>query len=287
MPFTPTADLPPNPSVRIFFIGQLILEPSRDKKTCEVFINRSAPDHHLSIEVRRKRPKLPDVIVMRHLGPLSFIGTSDVAPKHGMFITVSNSAEDVKRYNGGNSSPEGKKLDHALNLKEIHDVPTGKVDPSGGRPSILLDNAVFYTADMTPDDLTITLQKKTANSTPEEIQPIASIIGANIYLKEESVVSLNWRQLGREVSLDLDFRNAEEGATYEIYISNDPLYDDDGLDKPFKHDEFAEYYRILPDLPSNERFQLDFPEEDPDAPRGDRGSGRVPCMAVLLNDGDS
>lgn len=285
MPFTPTADLPPNPSVRIFFSGQLVLEPSIDKKTCEVFINRTAPDHHLSIEVRRKRPKLPDVVVMRHLGPLSFAGVPlGTTPRHGMFIQVSDSAEDIKKYNEGTASTEGKSLDLALNLKTIHDVPTNAVDLLGGLPSIRLDNAIFYTADVTPADLPITLQKKKTGSPLKRLPPIASIIGANIYLQGKSKVTLTWRQLGRDINLDLDFRKVESGASYEIYISNDPLYDDDSLLKPFQHDEFTEYYKLLPTVPLEERFKLDFPVELPDAPRGDRGSSRAPCMSVLLND---
>jgi len=284
MPLTPRRDLPTNPAVRIFFTGQLILEPSADNKTCEVFVNRSAADHNLSIEVRRKRPNLPDVIVMRHLGALSFAHETGEPSRHGMFIRVSKSTDGVQRYTGEAASTEGKSLDQALNLKRLHAVPTGEVSPSGGRPSILLENAVFYTADQTPMDLEMNLKKRKTGTLLQRLPPIANIIGANIYLKGDSVVTLTWRQLGRLINLNLDFRNAEAGATYEIYISNDPLYEDDGGGRPAVHDEFEEYYKVLPEIHFEEQLKMEFPKERPDMPRGNRGSSRTPCMSVFLND---
>src|SRR6185503_17484210 len=73
MPFTQVQEMPNNPpTVRIFLTGQLMLQPNAESNTCEVFVNGSAPNHHLTVEVREKRPGKPDSILMRHHGPLEF-----------------------------------------------------------------------------------------------------------------------------------------------------------------------------------------------------------------------
>ena len=72
MPFTPEHSLRPDPTVRVFFSGLLIIDPADDARHCEVFVNHSAPKHHLTIEVRRKRPRRPDELMMRPVGPLAF-----------------------------------------------------------------------------------------------------------------------------------------------------------------------------------------------------------------------
>ena len=278
MPFTPTPDLPANPAVRIFFIGQMILQPSADGKTCEVFVNRVAPDHHLSIEVRRKQQGKPDQIMMRHLGPLSFAAAPPGAPpKHGLFINVTNGPKGVKGYNGVNASAEGKKLERAFNLKKIHDVPTGPVDTAGARPSILIDDATFYAADTIP---AANLKKKKVGSSLQPQTDVASLIGANIYPTGNGKVTLTWRQNGRDVLLELE---PSAAFSYEIYVNNDPLYEDDSPAAPFKHDEFAEYYKILPAVPRDEQFELTFPAPTPAAPPPSRGTTRTPCMSVLLD----
>jgi hypothetical protein len=285
MTFKPEPNLPNDPAdpakrpaVRIFFIGQMILESSADGKTCEVFINRAAPGHHLSIEVRRKQPGKPDQIMMRHLGSLPFASApTGVTPKHGLFINVTNGPQGVKGYSGSVASTEGKALARAFNMRKIHDVEPGRVDPIGGRPSILIDDAVFYAAD------TITkcnLKKKQDNSSDLPQTEKASIIGANIYLPADNSkkVTLTWRQGGMDVQLKLE---RSDVFSYEIYINNEPLYEDDN--DPFKHDEFSEFYRILRDIPREEQFELTFPAPDPVAPPPSRGTTRTPCMSVLLD----
>lgn len=273
MPFDSEDELPPNPDVKIFFTGLLVLEPLANK-TCEVFVNSSAPAHCLSIEVRRKESGRPDVILMRHLGPLSFAeAPSGRPPRHGLFIRVTPGPKGVKAYSG-NPSAGNHKLSLALNMARIHDVATGPVAPFGGRPSILFDEAIFYTADVVPDRAA-TLKKKKSGSVPKELPEFARIIGANIYLDTaDRVVTLSWRQDGREVLLDL---KKHASRTYEIYINNEPLYEDESALSPFKHDEFEQYYKILPRIQTEEQFILDFPRPP------DRGSTRTPCMSVLLD----
>jgi hypothetical protein len=285
MAFKSRDDLPANPKVRIFFVGQLILEPLKDAKGCEVYINRSAPDHHLSIEVRKKKPNKPDEIVMRHSGPLPFAGVPrGVQPRHGMFIQVVEAAAlqtpplatspsptpRVEAYNGSTPSSEGEELDLALNMFRIHDVPCEPVEPIGGRPSILIDHGTFYTADTFPAGAT--LRKRRPGSWPKPQPKFAGIIGANIYANDSQVVLIRWRPNGRDILLPLE---RIPNQTHEIYITNEPLFQDDDARSPFKHDEFSEFYKILRNVPIHEQFILEIPP--------DRGSLRTPCMAVLLN----
>lgn len=286
MAFKPVNDLLPNPDVRIFFVGQLILEPLKDAKGCEVYVNQRAANHFLSVEVRQKTPNRPDEILMRHVGDLTLVptpgGTSSGSdsPRHGMFILaskevdptdVNNVVPAVKAYNGLNPSPQGEELDLALNMSRIHDVLCGAVEPAGGRPSILINCGTFHTAEPYPAGAI--LKKRRPGSLPKPQPKFAGIIGANVSLPPREAVNLIWRNKGQLETLQLLKRGNE---TYEIYISNEPLYQDDAPDAPV-HDEFGELYKILPDVPVHEQFIL-IPSRPPNL-----GSLRTPCMSVLLD----
>src|SRR5215204_3898802 len=74
MPFKtrPLTDIPTRPpDVEIIFHGQLLLR-SEDGVSCEVGINPIAANHVLTVEARTKTAGQPDVIHMRHVGPLHF-----------------------------------------------------------------------------------------------------------------------------------------------------------------------------------------------------------------------
>jgi len=273
MPFAPSNDLPPSPDVRIFFVGQLILQPLASARGCEVFINRSAADHYLSIEVRKKKQNKPDEIVMRHQGPLPFAGVPQgTQPQFGMFIRILPlSTPLVQAYNGVNDSTEGEELNLALNMQGIHDVPVGAVESVGGRPSILVEQGIFYTADTYPAGSR--LRKKKPGSLPKPLAKFAGVIGANIYLTGQQRAAMIWRPDGRDVLLPFE---KVDNQTYEVYVSNEPLFQDDDPQSPFLHDEFAEFYKILRDVPTDEQFTLETPPPT-------RGSLRTPCMSVLLN----
>lgn len=283
MAFKSVDELKSHPDARIFFVGQLILEPLKHAKACEVFVNRSAPDHLLSVEIRSKRPNRPDEILMRHFGPLPFVETppgipsgSDV-PRHGMFILVRPGDPLVEAYNGTIPSCEGEELDLALNMTRIHDVLCGAVEPIGGRPSIYIDRGCFYTADNYPAGAM--LKKKKPGSLPKPQPKFAGIIGANIYLAGTQILSVIWRNNGLVETLRLE---KSPNQTYEIYITNEPLYQDDSADAPFAHEEFSEFYKILPGVPRDEQFVLLTPPPPAD-PEPTRGSLRTPCMSVLLD----
>lgn len=286
MPFGEATELPKNPSVRIFLTGQMIIRPDAAGQTCEVFVNRSAPNHQLSVEIREKRAGRPDAILMRHFGPLAFVTPPEDAPIHGLFI-LAESPAGVKMYTGAPTAEGEESLGLAIDLKaeQFHKDQPIAIDVAGGRPSILLNDGIFYTADKTSSKLNIKLKKGAAEV--KELDPFASLIGANIYLEGEDVLRVRWRQNGLPEVLEL--KKPGEGSSYEIYIINDPLYED--TEKGELHDEFSEYYKILQLLPAapvdmptpvpNEsRFSLDVKPKD----AKDRGTTRTPCMAVLLNE---
>lgn len=299
MPFTPVTTLPENPDVRIFFSGLMILEPRADN-TCEVFVHSSAPRHYLTIEVRRKRAGRPDELMMRHIGPLAYIGSDSPvdAPIHGMDIRkVTDGPKGIRSFipttppADGDPQSLGLAIDfqtagfHNGNPQSI-DPRTNEpfhlldIDPLGSRPSILLDDGTFYTAALTRSDLTIRLQHP--DGSDRVLAPFASLIGADISLEEDSSLVILWRQFGKLERLELE---RTEGTSYEIYIVNDPLFESnsiDDLEKDPKHDEFREYYKILHRVPTNQQFRLSV---DVPPVTVSRGSTRTPCMSIIKGGG--
>ncbi len=287
MPFTSVTKLPDNPDVRIFFSGLLILDPNPSPdpipgvNTCEVYVHRSAPDHQLSIEVRRKRAGKPDIILMRHIGQLAFIAPpSGVDPRFGMTIRVNDDPKGVKRYDPpdpDHTSSEGEGLGLAIDLEHLpaqRRESVGGVNSLDGRPSILFNDAVFYTAAKTSKDVTVRLKKDDV-VVVEKLDPFARVIGANIYLDNaDSSVLVEWVQQGLPKVLEL-LKPEDESLSYEIYIVNEPLYEEEEPTLP-RHDELKEYFKILPE--ARERFELEVPSDTPDA---ERGSTTTPCMPVI------
>src|SRR5689334_262489 len=131
MPFSQASDLPPNPDLRIFFSGLMLIQPDANASTCEVFVNRSAPDHTLTIEVRERQTGRPDLIKMRHVGPLSFaeppLGFPNDPKIYGMVIKVDKGPKGVRSFDGTQASPEGQPLSLAINLQgaQFHNGQAG------------------------------------------------------------------------------------------------------------------------------------------------------------------
>lgn len=278
MPFTPTSDLPPDPTVRVFFNGLMIMKPSADNRRCEVYIHRSAPNHHLSIEIRQKRPQKPDVILMRHLGPLAFAlptpgSPSGSPPIHG-FLVFGETPQGVKRYLGVPGPMGERSLLDAFNFNQFHAGKTD-IDPLGARPSLYFDDGTFYSAEITSPDVKVRLKK--GDTVVHEFPQLAALIGANLYNHK---VFVQWRQEGILRTLPL---KRQPGISYEIYVSNDPLFEaPPELGTP-SHDELREYYKILPRVPGPEQYELHFeypptPTELVTAKRDDKGSTMIPCM---------
>lgn len=274
MPFTPVKQVPKEPpSVRIFLTGQLMLQPDDASTSCEVFVNRSASNHHLTIEVREKRTGAPDEILMRHHGPLEFRGPDAV---EGLLIQRGPTTGSVWMYTGG-PSPFGDSLAAAIDLRSEGFHPSNElaVDFESARPSILIEDGVFHTASKTSIDLKMKLKK--GDNDVRELPPFASLIGVNVYLNADESLNMNWREMG--LSRTLQLRKPQGGTSYEIYIINDPLYQDP--EEPKVHDELAQYYKVLPTVPTDDRLKLDIalPEEAATA----KGSTKTPCMPVVIS----
>ncbi|HKR13297.1 MAG TPA: hypothetical protein VJT15_14640 [Pyrinomonadaceae bacterium] len=277
----PDSNLEPNPDVRIFFSGLMILDPDENNERCEVFVHRSAPNHQLTIEVREKQKQGPDLIKMRHVGPLPYALSSpdfeDDPPIHGMSIAVRANPKGVRAYRG-NPNSEGEALNLAINLdgEGFHNGATGEIDRLNGRPSILLNDVVFYTADKTSADLSIDLKRN--GQQVRALPPFASLIGGNIYLDNGDSVIVKWMAQG--LLEELKLTRLANGSSYEIYIVNDPLYESDSLGIP-AHDEFREYYKLLPAITLENQFRLDVkPIQGVKPPRG---STKTPCMTVIVD----
>lgn len=284
IPTTPNLD--PKPDIRIFFSGLMILDPSDDNESCEVFVHRSAANHQLTIEVREKQETGPDLIKMRHVGPLPYaLSPPDFdgdPPIHGMAIAVERNPKGIRAYDG-EPGPEGESFNLAINLdgQDFHNGSTGQIDKLNGRPSILLNDAVLYTADKTSPQLTIDLKRN--GQQVRTLEPFASLIGGNIYLDEGDSVSVRWMAQGMLEELKL--AKSTTGSSYEIYIVNDPLYESNALFIP-AHDEFKEYYKLCPEVALENQFRLDVKTDNGmPLPVMERGSTKTPCMSVYV-DGD-
>lgn len=271
MPFTQVQAMPNKPpTVRIFMTGQLMLQPNAESSACEVFVNRSAPNHHLTIEVREKRNDQPDEILMRHYGPLAF---RDPNSDDGLLI-ARNPAVGVSMYSG-KWSKFGDALTAAIDLRseEFHAANELRIDLNATRPSIVIKDGIFHTAARTSDKLKM---KLTRGKEQRDMPSFATLIGANIYLEEGEALNLSWREMGIKEALSL--KKSDAGATYEIYIINDPLFENPESAK--EHDELAEYYKVLPTVPTHERLKLEVAFPETAAP--ERGTSRTPCMPVVV-----
>lgn len=276
MPFKPEDRLGPNPSVRVFFIGLNILALTDNDTAVQAFVHNSSSEHKLTIEARRKRRGKPDQLMMRHVGPLTPT-VADETRTHGFLITASGvtRGKGVLGYNGKDPSPDGTKLSDSFNLSDLLGTPAGDVDQFGGLPSVLVDHGVFYTAEKVTTRARLF---KPDGSTKMDLTEVPTILAANIYLdpaNPEQFVDLFWRQEGEDVHCPLPQPKTPNAFNYEIYVVNEPLFEPDSA-LP-RHGEFDEYFKILPDVSDEDKFDIEFLEDIPD-----RGSTRAPCMSILL-----
>jgi hypothetical protein len=265
MPFTETSTLPDLPDVRILFNGLLLWGPdSTDVKTCRIGVHRSAADHYLSIEVRIKKKDaqgrdLPDVILMRHLGPLSFIDGQQSNPGLLLKVNPPTGAGVTKfiprwgtfeRRPGSTSHPQDYRW--RVDLDEIHGVTVSR-DRNSTNPDIKITEGTLYTAMKSKEDTRI--QKlNIQNATTQDFYPIAALMGININLNAGSDLVLNWSKDGVKKELHLPRSDDPSKLSYEIYIDNSPTFSDE-----LSHSDFREYYKALDPIPSNQ-FDLIFPD---------------------------
>ena len=286
MPYKDSTTLPDDPTVKIFLQGQLILEP-QDNFTCDIGVNRCAPSHELSIEVRQRmrNPDSPDIILMRQLGKLEPSGVEiDVEP---------TSANGVKRFVPSVQFARDQNADGGdfrwlvdLTSAEFHDAEV-VVNGNDTEPNIKIRDGIFYTALRT--DPTVVTVTRTGGDKPDlDLYRVAALVGVNIYLPDDTVkFKLTFTQNGERQNMVLAKPPAASGIKcYEIRINNDPLYIDPTLDLA-THQELKEYYKVIDgvfvdDEPVDfKRFELLFGRP---AARGaetpDLGTPTIPCMPI-------
>jgi hypothetical protein len=314
MPFQSTAPgdpLPPNSPVKIFFHGLLILRASSEKDFClvETLRNVTNPTHTLSVEVRTKAPNKPDVIHMRHFGPLGALDPQDPqGPGLKIEVLGTTPPAQVFKHQPSGCDPvlgTGQATDFRwiLDLQKLHSSQTLSVDPARTRPFISIMNGIyhFHTADRKTGGVELMQggQRKTT------WVAMASIVGADISIPNDGKLVMNWNdgQSGHELKLD----RPTGGVSHEIYIDNSPLYLNPA--QGVRHGELEKYYEVItPQIPESERFSLNFltdtnPVEgqadktDTDTMKGRTGgfdltegsakydsrmTPRIPCQPIVL-----
>src|SRR5690349_12060962 len=100
MPLQTTDTLPEKPAVKIFFTGLMIIQPNTDEGFCEVFVNRAALDHVFTVEVRAKQFRGPDLVLMRHVGPLSFVVPDDLVTFRFGLQLIASAPKGLSSYIG-------------------------------------------------------------------------------------------------------------------------------------------------------------------------------------------
>jgi len=276
--------LEPSPAARIFFRGLLVLEPLLDgsKKICSVGVHKSADPHHslrVSIMVVRPGTSVPHraTIVPFNLHDL----TIEVSPSPGLGVRKFQYDDNpFNRQTADLDSHYDNDYRWIIDFADLHRTDSA-VDRLNTHPGILLKDGVLHTAARTDNALLSVGLTAPGNPAPVNLYSIASIIGANIYFDSPSELVLTWNHSGEQ---RLPLAKLPPNSRYDIYIFNDP-------DDPDDHNEFKEYYKVLFKASTGRRFdpvteQFDLISAPQTHSLGNfaklnnRGSDRIPCMAV-------
>lgn len=300
----------PEPDVKIFFHGQLLLR-SEDGMTCEVGVNPIATNHVLTVEARTKTPGKPDLINMRHVGPLHF------RQPHGMTIKLTEDEKapppiawkcitlDPIDYTTGDGPPKGppdEDFRWILNLEGglFHGR---ELNPAvfGTQHVIKLQGGQYFFQTARKSDGRLSYIRTGGGKPDMTFKKIGAIARASVFLLENQGVMLSWQDGSQEEDRVLTLTKSTQGSTYEIYIENTPLYEDlDPSSDLSKHDELIEYYKVIPEIPQSARFKFAPPPPHPrivngeSAPDSDTvdsagneppeaGSPSIPCQIMTLD----
>lgn len=286
--------LPPDPVVKIFLQGQLILEPQADK-TCDIGVNRSATKHEFSFELRQRMvDPIPDVVIMRILGEIELpdvkIGLKAPA---GDGVTGKGAkrlipTEEFER--AETDDPQDFRWLVDLSSKEFHNAEV-VINGNDTQPNIKIKDGIFYTAQRTdPDVVTVNSVETAVDSTGNvlalpgvPLNRIASLMGVNIYLDDASAkFKMTWTQNGEKKEIVLEKPPVGSNIKhYEIRIINDPPFI--ANDEAPKHQELREYYKAI-EMVRNEDGErtnfLPFELEFVQGATPPLGSPTIPCMPV-------
>jgi len=289
MPFQIETTLP-EPTIRIFFHGLLILRAAEDRESCSVEVHRNAKSEHVfSVEVRAKIEGKPDIILMRHFGNLQGSQpafTIEVSPPPSAPLVYKFQPTEIFDPTLASGGDE-QDFRWITNLDELHKADL-TVDLAQTRPGIMIKNGLyhFYAAARLVSPILITQGGRPRS----EIAALSSIIGANLFLEDGSEAVVTWNEGRATQTLSLE-KPQQAGTSYEIYFDNSPLYADQSLGAI--HSEFPEYYAIVKsplgeDIPLNQQFDMQVLNAFP--PRHQSGSikfdlrccPRIPCQSIVL-----
>jgi len=274
------------PDVEIVFSGQLFLR-SDDGSTCDVGVNPIATGHDLLIEVRTKKADRPDVINMRHVGPLDF------RSPEGMKIEVIPQADTLAAWKcvspntidrvAGTGAPY-EDFRWMLNLESdlFHNkdlVPT----VFGTQNTIKLLQGEFFFRTGMRAPVGLKYERQGGGLGLAVFRRIGAIARASLFLVQDQSVLISWTEGTEPRSLNLT--KSLDGTTYEIYIENTPRFVQIPVPRPSDLSAFEElihYYKVIPtdQVPSNARFTLK-PVDDPTP--GQKGSPTIPCQVTILD----
>ena len=275
------------PDVEIFFHGQLLLR-SEDSATCEVGINPIASNHVLSVEVRTRMRDQPDLINMRHVGPLHFRRPVPGGPavQPGMLIEIIPAANtraawacvgtDALNFETG-AGRYDEDFRWIMNLEGNLFHNDKQLNPAvfGTTDTIKLQGGEYFFRTGFRSPHRLRYERRGGGKAPLNLRRIGAIAQASVYLIQNQSLVLRWNDGVRNRTLTLT--KSTEGATYEIYVQHTPLFMNDG--EQLGHDELGEFYRVIPEVSMGDRFTF----RTADEPQGEKGTPNIPCQVMTLD----
>lgn len=272
------------PDVSIFFHGQLFLR-SEDGEICQVGVNPLADNHILSVEVRIKQAGKPDLIKMRHFGPLN------PRQPEGMTIEVSPAADQAHRaawkcisadpinYESGEGDPNDCRW--LLNLEGPHFHKPQELIPTvfGTKDVIKLQGGAYYFTTAFRSGTQLKFKRTGGGLADQDFRGIGGAARASVFLQPNQSVLVKWNDGTQEQVATL---TKASGISYEIYVENTPLFVQVDPDNLESYEELVHYYKVIPttQVPAAGRFKMT-PEVD--VPDRDFGSPDIPCQITLLD----
>lgn len=287
MPFKETNSLPTSPLVTVFFRGLLLINPNAAGTSCEIGVHRRAADHYPTIAIVGRKRNGDEFVIEFISGPprgRSFSisaqppkGHAPAAGEVSAYLPALEYPEPFDREHGKN---DDKDFRWAVDLEgpEFHDGQLG-ADEAGTLPGIVMSHGVFYTALLTDKrEITVTRRGGGVGKPEKDLQRIAQFVGAHIVPPEGHTLLVEWEDRGVAKSMSLP-RPEDEGATYQIYVRNDPP----GFIQETSHDELELYYDVIRQGGSaigvGDRFSL---KAEPVRKEPLLTTDRIPCMPVVL-----
>lgn len=160
----------------------------------------------------------------------------------------------------------------AVDLKSFHPTATPVTDPPAVKSEITLKEGVLFTTRRTDNrKMVVKLARPGASPPFPDINRVATIIGANIYLDVATALVLQWTDNGvRRWQLP---KGGINGGPYHVVIDNGPK-------DQTVHDDLEDHYRAITlTPPTTEHFRLYFYPGT--GPGFDLFAGvDAPCMAT-------